>query len=57
MFDIGCAKGMTRFYRSRGNQGVGDLDAVCEGVLFDDRGCGGAHGFGERQDTKLEVTE
>jgi len=33
VFDIGCAKGMIRFDGSSGNQGVGQLDAVGEGML------------------------
>jgi len=57
VFDIGRAKGMTRFDGSSGNQGVGQLDAVGEGMLFDDRGCGGTNGFGERQYTKPELAE
>ena len=51
MFDIRRAKGMIRFDGSSGNQGVGHLDTVGERVLFDDRGCGGADGFGQGQDT------
>ena len=57
VFDIGRAKRMIGFDGGSGNQGVGQLDAVGEGMLFYDRGCRGANGFGKRQDTKLERAE
>ena len=57
VFDIGRAKRMIRFDGSSANQGIGRLDAVGEGILFDGCGRGGADGFGKRQDTKLELAE
>ena len=48
---------MVRFDGSSGNQSVGQLDAVGEGVLFDDHGRSGADGFGKGQDSELELAK
>ena len=45
---------MTGFDRCRGNQSIGDLDSLSEGVPFDDRGRHGADGLGKGQDSKFK---
>ena len=57
MFGVGRAKGEARFQSSGGDEGVGQLNAMSEGVLFDE--CSGrrADRFGKGQNAELKLAE
>jgi hypothetical protein len=59
MFGVSGAKGMTKFHvcGCGCDERIGELNAVGEGMLFDDPGRSGANGFRQRPYTKLDFAE
>lgn len=57
MFNVSSAKGMPRLHRCGCDQSVSQLNAVGEGVLFDEGGGCSTDGFGKGQDSELELAE
>ena len=57
MFSVSGTKGKTRLHRCGCDQSIGQLNAVGESVLFDKSECCYTDGFGEGQDSKLELAK
>ncbi len=57
MFSVSRAKGKTGLLSCRCDQSISELNTVGESVLFDQgEGCS-ADGFGERQDSELQLAQ
>ena len=57
MFSVCRAKGKTRVHSCGRDQGIGELNAVGESMLFNEGGGCRTDGFGKGKDSELQLAE
>ena len=57
VLSVSRAKRKTGLHSCGCDQSIGELNAVCESMLFDEGGGCGTDGFGKRKDSELKLAE